>query len=83
MLRISLAFVLLFSFNLQAQKKEKIVYKYKKYQKFDFEDLDIEGGGDNPGDLSINNRLRKKFKNKLPYRKTFIKEIRKGVERVR
>ncbi len=66
-----------------AKDKVKIIYKYEKYQKFDFEDMFVEGGTDSPGDLSINTRMQKKFKNKLPYRRTFIKEIRKGIERVR
>jgi hypothetical protein len=61
----------------------KIIYKYKKYQKFDFEDLVIEGETGSPGDLSINPRLQRKFKNKLPYRKNFNAEIRKSLERIR
>lgn len=61
----------------------KIIYKYKKYQKFDFEDLVIEGASGSPGDLSINPRLQRKFKNKLPYRKNFNAEIRKSLERIR
>jgi len=67
----------------QVKGKQKIVYKYKKYQKFDFEDLVIEGETGNPGDLSIAPRFQRKFKNKLPYRKNFNAEIRKGIERVR
>ena len=61
----------------------KIIYKYKKYQKFDFEDLVIQGETGSPGDLSINPRLQRKFKNKLPYRKNFNAEIRKSLERIR
>jgi len=61
----------------------KIIYKYKKYQKFDFEDLVIEGETGSPGDLSIIPRYQRKFKNKLPYRKNFNAEIRKSIERIR
>ena len=61
----------------------KIIYKYKKYQKFDFEDLVIEGETGSPGDLSISPRYQRKFKNKLPYRKNFNAEMRKSVERIR
>jgi hypothetical protein len=72
------------STHVVAQKgKQKIIYKYKKYEKFDFEDLVIEGETGNPGDLSIAPRFQRKFKNKLPYRKNFNAEIRKGIERVR
>jgi hypothetical protein len=67
----------------QAGDVPKIIYKYKKYQKFDFEDLVIEGETGSPGDLSINPRYQRKFKNKLPYRKNFNAEIRKSIERIR
>ena len=78
-------FILLMAFtSVKAQESKKnIVYRYKKYEKFDFEDLVIEGETGGPGDLSIAPRYQKKFKNKLPYRKNFNAEIRKGVERVR
>lgn len=61
----------------------RVIYKYKKYQKFDFEDLVIEGETGSPGDLSIAPRYQRKFKNKLPYRKNFNAELRRSVERIR
>jgi hypothetical protein len=67
----------------QSKRKEKIIYKYKKYEKFDFEDLVIEGESGSPGDLTIAPRYQRKFKNRLPYRKNFNAEIRKGIERIR
>ena len=63
--------------------KLNIIYKYTKYQKFDFEDLIIEGETGSPGDLTVGSRYQRKFKNKLPYRKNFNAEIRKGIERIR
>lgn len=72
-----------FSSFAQAQKKERIIYKYKKYQKFDFEDITIEGETGSPPDLGVDTRLQRKFRNKLPYRKNFNPEIRKGIERIR
>ena len=77
---ISLASSLVFS---QSKKKGKIVYKYKKFQKFDFEDISIEGETGTPPDLGVDTRLQRKFRNKLPYRKSFNPEIRKGIERIR
>lgn len=62
---------------------DRIVYKYKKYQKFDFEEIKIDGETDSPGDLSISPRFIKSFKNKLPYRKNFSAEMRKGIERIK
>lgn len=72
----------LLSKGIEAQEG-KIIYKYKKYEKFDFEDLVIEGEIGSPGDLSITPRYQRKFKNRLPYRKNFNAEIRKAVERIR
>jgi hypothetical protein len=67
-----------------AQKRgSKIIYKYKKFEKFDFEDISIEGEIGSPGDLSISPRYQRKFKNRLPYRKNFNSEIRKAIERIR
>lgn len=78
---------LIFSPTLLAQGKEggkeQVIYKYKKYQKFDFEDLVIEGETGAPTDLSISPRFKRVYKNPLPYRKNFNDEIRKSVERVR
>lgn len=62
---------------------ERVRYRYKEYEKFDFEDLVIEGETGNPGDLTIAPRYQRKFENKLPYRKNFNAEIRKGIERIR
>lgn len=64
-------------------QEKKIIYKYKKYEKFDFDELSVEGEGGSPGDLSITPRFQKQFKNKLPSKPTFSTEIRKSIERVR
>ncbi len=83
--KLILVVSLLLTTSLYAQnnKKERIIYKYKKYQKFDFEDLTIEGETGSPPDLGVDTRLQRKFRNKLPYRKNFNPEIRKGIERIR
>lgn len=85
---LMMSFVILLSLGTSAQEAKsgevpKIIYKYKKYQKFDFEDLVIEGETGSPGDLSIIPRYQRKFKNRLPYRKNFNAEIRKSIERIR
>ena len=63
--------------------KEKIIYKYKKYEKFDFDALNVDGEKGGFGDLSLLERNQKKFKYRLPYRKNFYYEMRKAVARVR
>ena len=82
-MRALILILCLFSFGAFAKKKERIIYKYKKYQKFDFDDLLIEGESGEPGDLTVDRRYQYRFKNKLPYRRNFIPEMRKSVERTR
>jgi hypothetical protein len=62
---------------------KKVIYVYKKYEKIDFNDLDIQGNTGFAGDLSIGPIHEKRFSNRLPYRKSFNVEIKKGIERVR
>ena len=67
----------------RGEQKPKVNYQYKKYEKFDFEDLSIEGSSGAPGDLSITPRYQQLYKNRLPYRKNFNAEIMKSVERIK
>lgn len=75
MKNIILFFVLLSVSFYAFSKSKKINYKYKKYERFDFEALTVEGNNSNPGDLSIGPRFKKKFKNKIPSRKNFNPEM--------
>lgn len=61
------------------QVQPKIIYKYKKYERFDFEDFSIEGDLGGPGDLSISPRASKEFINRLPLRRNFNPELRRAV----
>lgn len=73
------AIVLLFIpiLSLAQEAKPNIRYEYKKFEKFDFDEIGVEGEAGSPGDISISPRLRKEFKNKLPERKSFNKEMKK------
>jgi hypothetical protein len=62
---------------------KKVMYTYKQFERFDFDDLNIEGDTGGPGDLSISPIHETRFTNRLPYRKSFTVEIKKGIERVR
>ncbi len=64
-------------------KKSNVVYKYKQYEKFDFEELQVEGDASNTWDLSVFSRYERKFKNQLPYKKNFKRELIKSVERIK
>jgi hypothetical protein len=79
---------LFLSFNIFAEdgkktSEKKVIYKYKQYEKFDFDDLSVEGEDGSPGDLSINPRFQKEFKNELPYRKNFKQEMIKSLDTVK
>lgn len=65
------------------EKKKKIVYEYKKYEKFDFDEIGVEGESGAPGDLSISPNPRKDYGNRLPERREFNKEIRKAASGIR
>lgn len=79
---IFLLFVL-FSINSFADDKKNVRYEYKKFEKFDFEEIGVEGEAGSPGDLSISPRLRNEFKNKLPERINFNKEMKKAIDVIR
>lgn len=61
----------------------KVIYTYKQFEKFDFDDINIEAEIGAPGDISISPMADGKYNNRLPYRKSFIPEIKRGLERVR
>lgn len=75
----ALILLLLFSFNLSA----KVNYEYKKYEKFDFETLDVAGDQSSPGDISVSQRFKRKFKNKIPLRKNFNQEMAKAIDTIK
>jgi hypothetical protein len=62
---------------------KKVVYTYKQYEKFDFDDLNIEGTLALQTIYPFHLFTKKRFTNRLPYRKSFTVEIKKGIERVR
>jgi len=51
--------------------EEKIIYEYKKYEKFDLGNLEVKGEIIAPGDLSVRERERKKFEIDLFNRTSF------------
>ena len=82
-MRIAITFLILVSsFPAFAQQK-KVNYEYKKFEKFDFDEIGVEGEAGAPGDISVSPRLRNEFKNKLPERQHFNKEMNKAIEGIR
>jgi len=68
---------------LAEEKQKKVIYEYKKFEKFDFSEIGVEGESGAPGDLSVSPNPRKDYGNRLPERKEFNKEIRKAASGIR
>lgn len=75
--------ILIISLPAMAQDKKTIKYEYKKYEKFDLDEIGVEGEAGSPGDISISPRLRNEFRNKLPERANFNNEMKKAVIGIR
>lgn len=83
-MKSTLFILILLAFNVSANEgQSNIRYEYKKYEKFDFDEIAVEGDSGSPGDISISPRLRKEFRNKLPERKNFNKEMKKAIDGIR
>lgn len=77
-------FLSLLSFSVFSEgPRPNVRYEYKKFEKFDFDEIGVEGEAGSPGDISISPRLRKEFRNKLPERKNFNKEMKKAIDGIR
>ncbi len=72
-----------YSLGALAQEKEKIIYQYKKYEKFDLGNLEVKGQLIAPGDISVRERERKRFELDLYSRKDFDNFIKKDIESLR
>ena len=70
-------------FSNLAFSKEKVVYKYKEYEKFDLGDMEIKGSIVAPGDLSVKERRRKIFHRRLYQKKDFDKLIIQEIKYIR
>lgn len=62
---------------------QKVIYQYKKYEKFDLGNLEVKGQLIAPGDISVRERDRRRFELDLYTRKDFDGFINKDVESLR
>jgi len=65
------------------QDSQKVIYQYKKYEKFDLGNLEVKGQLIAPGDISVRERERKRFELDLYSRKDFDAFIKKDIESLR
>ena len=63
--------------------EQKVIYQYKKYEKFDLGNLEVKGQLIAPGDISVRERERKRFELDLFTRKNFDSFQRKDVDTLR
>lgn len=73
-------FFFLFTGSVYARKTKKssnskINYKYKKYEKFDFDDLDVKLKKGAPLDLTLAPGFKRDFSDKIPEKRNFNKEM--------
>ncbi|MFL5783863.1 MAG: hypothetical protein ACJ76H_04575 [Bacteriovoracaceae bacterium] len=61
----------------------KVIYQYKKYEKFDLGNLEVKGQLIAPGDISVRERERKRFELDLFNRRKFDTFQRKDLESLR
>ena len=62
---------------------QKVIYQYKKYEKFDLGNLEVKGQLTAPGDISVRERDRKRFELDLYSKKDFDTFIKKDIESLR
>ena len=62
---------------------KKVIYKFKEHEDFDLDSLDVEANVPPPGDLSIDQRYRKEFKNQLPERREFNRALENSIETIK
>jgi hypothetical protein len=63
--------------------EQKVIYQYKKYEKFDLGNLEVKGQLIAPGDISVRERERRRFEMDLFIRDNFDSFIAKDVESLR
>ncbi len=66
----------------ETEKTPNIKYEYKKYEKFDLNEINVEGEAGAPGDLSITPALREEFKNNIEERKNFNSQLKNAIETI-
>jgi len=72
-----------FNLALAQNKNKKVIYEYKKYEKFDFDEIGVEGQSGAPGDISVAPTPKSDWEGRLPERKDFLKEMRKSASGIR
>jgi hypothetical protein len=79
-------FIYVFSFYMMSEaygEDQKVIYQYKKYEKFDLGNLEVKGQLIAPGDISVRERERRRFELDLFARDNFDPFLSKDLESLR
>jgi hypothetical protein len=68
---------------LAMAEDQKVIYQYKKYEKFDLGNMEVKGQLIAPGDISVRERERKRFEMDLYTRQDFESFIEKDIDTLR
>jgi hypothetical protein len=82
-MKILIPLIGLFMMTSALAENKKVIYEYKKYEKFDLGNLEVKGQLIAPGDISVRDRDRKRFELDLFTRKNFDTFIKKDAESLR
>lgn len=80
---MKLLLIVTFIATMAFAQKKNVKYEYKKYEKFNFDSIDVSGNQSSPGDLSISPRFTRKYRNKIPERKNFNGEMKRALDSIR
>lgn len=87
---ITITLLMCFLFGLQARAQSgvdlndpNVIIEYKKYESFDLGNLEIQGTLIAPGDLSVQERDRRRFSRSLFERENFDAEVAADVKHLR
>jgi hypothetical protein len=64
--------------NLYAE--EKVIYEYKKYERFDLGNLEVQGEIIAPGDISVRQRKRKRIRSTIYQRTDYYDVIKNEIK---
>jgi hypothetical protein len=80
----SMIYILCFYVMSEAHgQDQKVIYQYKKYEKFDLGNLEVKGQLIAPGDISVRERERRRFELDLFSRDNFDPFLTKDLESLR
>jgi hypothetical protein len=72
--------ILIIAFSTQLMAEEKINYEYKKYDRFDLGNLEVDGRVIAPGDISVRQRARNRIKREINQRDNFLDLMKEEVK---